>query len=140
MLFDLLADLPHYGRWLPGSEAFGGTREVNPYPVQRGTCYIEHGPAGERPGVVTQFYPSAYLGFHQTVALRQGVLVADIDIRILYTLREEHGVTLVLRELALDVRMRGWQRLLAPLVRYKFAVENRRIITALKCYAESLVR
>jgi hypothetical protein len=31
IVFDLIADLPNYGRWLPGSEAFGGTTQVSPY-------------------------------------------------------------------------------------------------------------
>jgi hypothetical protein len=26
--FDLIANMPNYGRWLPGSEAFGGTTEA----------------------------------------------------------------------------------------------------------------
>jgi uncharacterized protein YndB with AHSA1/START domain len=66
LLFDLLADMPHYGRWLPDSDAFGGTRDVFPYPVQQGTRYIDYGPAGERHGVVTQFDPPTRLVFHQT--------------------------------------------------------------------------
>jgi hypothetical protein len=33
-LFGLLADLPHYGRWLPGSQQFDQTTDVAPYPVQ----------------------------------------------------------------------------------------------------------
>jgi hypothetical protein len=69
--------------------------------------------------------------------LRQGALAAEIDIHITYTLREEFGATLLVRELALDVRMRGWQRLLAPLLRYKFAVENQRVLAELKRHAES---
>jgi uncharacterized protein YndB with AHSA1/START domain len=137
LLFDLLADMPHYGRWLPGSDAFSGTRDVFPYPVQQGTRYIDYGPAGERHGMVTHFDPPMRLGFHQTMAWRQGVLAAEICIHILYTLREEHGTTLVARELVLDVRMRGWRRLLAALVRYKFTVENRRILAELKRHAES---
>ena len=27
-IFDLIADMPNCGRWLPASEAFGGTTEV----------------------------------------------------------------------------------------------------------------
>ena len=27
-IFDLIADMPNYGRWVPGSEASGGTTEV----------------------------------------------------------------------------------------------------------------
>jgi len=43
----LTADLPNYGRWLPGSEAFGETTEVSPYPDRLGTTYLDAGPAGQ---------------------------------------------------------------------------------------------
>ena len=43
-IFDLIADVPNCGRWLPGSEAFGGTTEVLPYPVRLGTTYLDAGP------------------------------------------------------------------------------------------------
>ncbi len=36
VLFDLLADMPNYGRWLPGSAAFGSTTDVDPYPRPTG--------------------------------------------------------------------------------------------------------
>jgi ribosome-associated toxin RatA of RatAB toxin-antitoxin module len=32
-IFNLIADMPNYGRWLPGSDVFGGTTLVSPYPV-----------------------------------------------------------------------------------------------------------
>jgi hypothetical protein len=48
-IFDLIADMPNYDCWLPGSEAFGGTTEVSPYPVRLGTTYLDAGPAGQRP-------------------------------------------------------------------------------------------
>ncbi|MRX11791.1 hypothetical protein GJ697_28580 [Pseudoduganella sp. FT25W] len=129
--------MPAYQRWLPDSEAFGGTRDVQPYPVQQGTTYLDWGPAGERPGVVTEFAPPHRLGFHQTMALRNGPLTADIDVRILYRLLERDGATLVIRDLALTVQAQGWRRLFIPLIRYKFALENRRMMAALKVYAES---
>jgi hypothetical protein len=53
-IFDLVADMPNYLRWLPGSEAFGGTTAVTPYPVRLGTTYLDGEPAGQRPGSVTQ--------------------------------------------------------------------------------------
>ena len=52
-IFNLIADMPNYGRWLPGSEAFGGTTEVSPYPVRLSTTYLDAGPADQRPGSVT---------------------------------------------------------------------------------------
>jgi uncharacterized protein YndB with AHSA1/START domain len=30
-VFDLVADMPHYDRWLPDSSAFGGTVNVTPH-------------------------------------------------------------------------------------------------------------
>lgn len=47
-LFELLADMPNYGRWLPGSDAYGGTTDVEPYPVRLGTRYHDGKP--EQPG------------------------------------------------------------------------------------------
>ncbi len=43
MIFDLVADMPNYGRWLPNSSAFGGTVDVAPYPVRLGTTYLDAG-------------------------------------------------------------------------------------------------
>jgi len=43
IILDLIADMPNYGRWLPGSEAFGGTTEVSPYPVGLGATYLNAG-------------------------------------------------------------------------------------------------
>src|ERR1700758_421379 len=85
-LFQLIADLPNYGRWLPGSNAFGGTTEVTPYPVRLGTTYLDGGPVGVRPGSVTEFAPPRRIAFHQTAALRRGPLRGEVDIRIGYTL------------------------------------------------------
>ena len=58
IIFDLIADLPNYGRWLTGSEAFGGTTEVSPYPVRLGTTYLDAGPLSQRPGSVTGYESS----------------------------------------------------------------------------------
>jgi uncharacterized protein YndB with AHSA1/START domain len=74
-IFDLISDLPNYGRWLPGSEAFGGTTEV-------GTTYLDAGPAGQRPGSVTGYDPPKYIAFHHTMMLKRGPLTANIDVHI----------------------------------------------------------
>jgi uncharacterized protein YndB with AHSA1/START domain len=84
-IFDLIAEMPNYGRWLPGSEAFGGTTEVSPYPVRRGTIYLDAGPAGKRRGPVTGYDPPKYIAFHHTMLLKRGLLTANIDVHIRYT-------------------------------------------------------
>ena len=68
-LFELLADLPDYGRWLPGSQQFGQTSDVAPYPVQLGSRYHDGKP--DEPGkdwwgTVTGFQPPGSLDFHHT--------------------------------------------------------------------------
>src|SRR3974390_206959 len=81
IIFDLVADMPNYGRWLPDSSAFGGTIDVKPYPVQLGTTYLAAGPI-LKPGSVTEFDPPRHIAFHHTVQLRQGPLNTDVDARI----------------------------------------------------------
>jgi uncharacterized protein YndB with AHSA1/START domain len=81
-IFDLIADMPNYGRWLPGSDAFGGTTEVSPYPLRLGTTYLDAGPAGKRPGSVTEYDRPKSIAFHHTMLLKQGPLRANIDVLI----------------------------------------------------------
>jgi hypothetical protein len=69
-IFDLIADLPNYDRWLPGSSAFGATKEVSPYPVRLGSTYLDAGPSGRRPGSVTEYDHPAHIAFHQTMLAR----------------------------------------------------------------------
>src|SRR5277367_6083600 len=85
-IFDLIADMPNYSRWLPGSDAFGETTEVSPYPVCLGTSYLDAGPAGQRPGKVTGYDPPQYIAFHQTMLVARPPLTANVDIHKWYTL------------------------------------------------------
>ena len=73
-IFNLIADMQNYGRWLPGSQAFGGTMGGSPYPVRLGTTYLDAGPAGKRAGSVTKYYPPNYIAFHYTMFLKQDSL------------------------------------------------------------------
>ena len=83
-VFDLVADLPHYGRWLPDSSAFGGTVDVTPYPVRLGTTYLDAGPI-QKPGKVTEFDRPRHIGFQHTVMIRSPIST-DVEARIRYTL------------------------------------------------------
>jgi hypothetical protein len=74
VLFDLLADMPNYGRWLPGSAAFGSTTDVDPYPVRLGSHYHD-GKPGEQGkdwwDTVTGFQPPGALDFHHVIHVQQ---------------------------------------------------------------------
>lgn len=140
VLFDLLADLPGYGRWLPGSAQFARTTEVEPYPVRLGTRYHDGKPGEGNSwrGSVIGFQPPGSLDFHQTIAVRQ--LRATVDVHIHYSFepldgREDH--TALARWLLLDLAM---PFILAPLRRFVIAAfdrENVRTIAAVKAYAEA---
>jgi hypothetical protein len=129
--------MPNYGRWLPGSQAFGGTTEVSPYPVRLGTTYLDAGPAGQRPGSVTAYDPPKRIGFHHTMLLKQGPLMANIDVHVRYSLESVEGGTFVLRELDLTIQIPGLLKITEPLVRYAFLKENVRILAELKRYVEA---
>ena len=138
LLFRLLSDLPNYGDWLPGSAAYGGTTDVEPYPVQRGSRYHD-GKPGEAGkdwwGTVTGFQPPGSMDFQHTIHVRQ--LAATIDVHIHYSIEPQDGASAVSRWLVLDVRMPLVFRPLRPLVTASFDKENLRTMAALKRYAEA---
>ncbi len=136
-IFDLIANMPNYGRWPPGSEAFGGTTEVSPYPVRLGTTYLEAGPAGRRPGSVTGYDPPKYIAFQHTMLLKQGPLTANIEVHIRYTFEPVERATCVIRDLDLTIQIPGLRKLAEPLVVYVFRKENVRILAELKRYVEA---
>jgi hypothetical protein len=136
-IFGLIAEMPNYGRWLPGSEAFGETTEVSPYPVRLGTTYLDAGPAGQRPGSVTGYDPPKYIAFHHTMLLKQGPLTANIDVHYHYAFEPVEGATCVIRDLDLTIRIPGLMKLAEPLVVSALRKENVRIFAELIRYVEA---
>ncbi len=137
-LFELLADMPAYGRWLPGSQQFGKTTDVEPYPVQLGSRYHDGKP--DEPGkdwwgTVTGFQPPGSLDFHQTISVPQ--LRATVDVHIHYSFEPENASTRVTRWLVLDISMPTITRPLRRLIISSFDKENLRTMAAVKKYAEA---
>ena len=135
MIFDLIADMPNYDRWLPTSSAFGGTIDVKPYPVRLGTTYLDAGPI-LKPGMVTEFDRPRAISFRHSVQIRQNSLNTDVDARIRYTLESKNNETFVDRRLALAFDLRGISRLALPLLLYAFRKENNRTLNCLKKHVE----
>jgi hypothetical protein len=127
--------MPNYGRWLPDSPAFGGTVDVEPYPVRLGTTYLDAGPI-LKPGV-TEFDRPKHISFHHTVRLRGTFLNTDIDARIRYTFEPKNGGTFVERRLALGFDLKGIARFALPLLIFGIRKENNRTLTALKRHVEA---
>jgi hypothetical protein len=140
LLFGLLSDLPNYGQWLPASDEFGGTTDVEPYPVQLGSRYHDGQPGAPGKGKdwwgsVTGFQPPGSIDFHHTIELRQ--LLVTIDVHIHYSFEPDGAHAVVNRWLVLDIRMPIVIRPLRPVITRRFDKENRRTMAAVKTYAEA---
>jgi hypothetical protein len=120
-IFDLIADMPNYGRWLPGSESL---------------AYLDGGPAGKRPGSVTEYDPPKHIAFHHRMLLKRGPLTANIDVHIRYTFEPVDRATSVIRALDLAIQIPGLLKVAEPLVVFAFRNENVRILAELKRYVE----
>ena len=70
VVFDLIADLHEYGRWLPSAGDYEGTSEISPPPVAVGTTYVEHSRTGVRHGVVIALARPDVVAFRQPMTLR----------------------------------------------------------------------
>jgi len=138
LLFGLLSDLPNYGRWLPPSDQYAGTTDVEPYPVQLGSRYHDGRPGEPGKdwwGTVTGFQRPGSVDFHHTIAVRQ--LRGAVDVHIHYSLEPAGTGTVVNRWLVLDIAIPVVFRPLKRAITARFDQENVRTMAALKEYAEA---
>jgi uncharacterized protein YndB with AHSA1/START domain len=133
-IFALIADLPHYDRWLPGSGSFGTITEIAPLPVGLGTTYVDAGPTGTRRGEVTEYDPPTRIAFRQPMELKGRFPGGTIDIHLRNTLEPGETATRVNRDLTFQVH--GLLKVAQPLVAREFRKENERVLSALKRYVE----
>jgi len=137
-LFELLSDMLNYGRWLPRSDQFAETTDVEPYPVRLGSRYHD-GKPGESGkdwwGTVTGFSPPGSLDFRHTIHV--GQLRTTVDVHIHYSFEPDDGGTQVIRWLVLDITMPALLRPLRRLITGAFDKENARTMAVVKQYAEA---
>jgi hypothetical protein len=138
VLFELLSDLPNYSKWLPDSDQFKRTTDVEPYPVQLGSRYHDGRP--DEPGKdwwgsVTGFQPPGALDFHHVIEVKQ--LRATVDVNIHYSFESKEKGTQATRWLVLDIEMPLIARPLRRFIISSFDKENIRTMAAVKAYAEA---
>jgi uncharacterized protein YndB with AHSA1/START domain len=138
LIFELTSDLPNYRRWLPQSEQYGDTTDVEPYPVRLGTRYHDGKPTSDGKhwwGTVTAFTPPAALDFHHTIRVPEAL--ATVEVHIHYSFEHDDGGTELTRWLVLDITMPLITRPVRRLITSSFDTENIRVLAALKEYAEA---
>ena len=82
-IFNLIADLPNYGRWLPGSDGFGRDHAGVALSGPSRHNLSRRGTGGQKPGSVTGYDPPNYIAFHHTMRLKKGPLTAAAS-RLVY--------------------------------------------------------
>jgi uncharacterized protein YndB with AHSA1/START domain len=132
-VFDAIADLRGYDRWLSHEGSFGGTTEITPEPVALGTTYVEHESRGIRRGTVTEFERPRRITFAQPMTLKPK-LAGVIDITVRFTLTPRDGSVHVDRDVTLTM---PWSlKLVQPIVVRQFRSEGDRALNALKAFVE----
>jgi uncharacterized protein YndB with AHSA1/START domain len=137
-VFDLIADLAHYDRWLPGSNLYKSTMSISDDPVRKGTTYTDSGTSSKMKGEVSEFDPPKRLTFTQTSRSTLGTL----SIRIRYSLTpvKTGGAvsTAVIRDYKLDIS--GLLKLAQPILVRTINRENERILQTMRDYLEAQAR
>lgn len=133
-VYTLLVDLRNYDRWLPRSSAYHSTTEISGDAIGVGTTYIEPGPTGVRRGIITEYDPPTRLGFEQPMTMKpRGAGV--VHIRLAHALTPAAGSVRLRR--TVHLAFSGPVRFAWPLVKRSFVIENDRMLSALKAYAEA---
>jgi uncharacterized protein YndB with AHSA1/START domain len=129
-VFELIADLPHYDKWLPPSTLYGTVTQYSGMPVERGTQYVDHGRLTRMEGRVTEFDAPHHIHFRQTTVSMLGAL--DIEIR--YTLTPTGSNTRVQRDVS--VRPSGLYGLFQGTMIGSISTESERILAMMKQHLE----
>jgi uncharacterized protein YndB with AHSA1/START domain len=140
-VFDLLSDLPNYGRWLPRSSQYEATTDVVPYPVRLGSRHHDgkpNHPGKDWWGTVTGFQPPGCVDFRHTIDVRP--LRTTIEVHIHYSFEPDGDGTQVTRWLVLDISMPVIARPLRPFIIRRFDQENRRTLAAVSRTRSPIVR
>jgi uncharacterized protein YndB with AHSA1/START domain len=132
-IFDLIADLAHYDRWLPGSRVFGGMTQIAPVPPGVGTTYAD----GPMRGSITEFNPPERITFEQSMPLKALLLTGKLDVRVRYALKatgSDGQATHVIREVTFTLH--GILGAAQPLVASTMRRESGRMLEMMKRYVE----
>jgi uncharacterized protein YndB with AHSA1/START domain len=135
VVFDLIADLHEYGRWLPSAGDYEGTSEISPPPVAVGTTYVEHSRTGVRHGVVIALARPDVIAFRQPMTLRPRSLGTIASTLTMSVSANAVGAR-VTRTIELGIPRR--LTLVRSTIVGRYARESERMLRRLKAYAEAL--
>jgi uncharacterized protein YndB with AHSA1/START domain len=134
-IFELIADLAHYGRWLPSSRAFDAVTQVSA-PIGLGTTYVNTGSSGAMQGSITDYQPPTRIAFRQSTRIKLLLFAGTLDMNIRYTLEPAGQATRVERDVAFDTH--GVLKAVQPIIVATIRRESKRLMQVMKRYVETL--
>lgn len=132
VVFDTLADLSGYSRWMHRTWLFGSTDDVSDEPVGPGTRFRDRTRIGRAHGEVTEFERPTRLAFRATLRWFGDEVVES---RPSYHLEPADGGTLV--HFHGEAELLGWFRVTKPISTFLARTERIRTVESLKRHLES---
>jgi len=131
-VFARLAALDDYATWMRRSGLFRRSGQISKGPPGRGTTYYDATWMGTFRGEVTDYEPSARIGFRETLRWFGSELM---EARPAYTLEEDRDKTIVHH--VADGELFGAMRLIKPVAALLARSERARTVKSLKRSLES---
>jgi uncharacterized protein YndB with AHSA1/START domain len=131
-VFERLADLPGYRRWMHRTGLFRGVRGEIDVPIREGTTYVDSTRMGSFMGEVTEFVPPTRLAFRETLRSFGSPVT---QARPAYELEGDENATVV-HHVAIG-ELYGWMRFMKPGAALLAKVERSRTLKSLKRSLES---
>ncbi|HEX7975777.1 MAG TPA: SRPBCC family protein [Anaerolineales bacterium] len=128
-VFNSIADLANYRRWLPPSKTYAETIDISDLPIKAGTTYRDKNTTNIMLGEVRAYTPYSLIVFHQATEK------PSLDITIRYELSLAGSGTRLAR--TTTIATFGLLRLIQPILVRRIRQENERTLQALKAYLES---
>ena len=132
VVFERLADVPGYRRWMHRTGLFRRSGLTSEAPVRQGTTYVDATWMGTFEGEVTEFVPPSRLAFRETLHwFGSGRTQARPEY-----LLEADGDATVVHHIAVG-ELFGWMRVMKPAAALMARVERTRTLNSLKRSLES---
>ena len=132
VVFERLADVPGYGRWMHHTGLFRRCRLTSPAPVREGTTYQDATRMGTFEGEVVEFSRPSRLAFRETLTWFGAPMT---QARPEYRLEADDDATVV-HHVAVG-ELYGWFRLMKPAAALMAKAERSRTLKSLKRSLES---
>ncbi len=126
-VFERLADLPGYGRWMHRTGLFRRCRLTSEVPIREGTTYLDSTWMGTFDGEVTEFAPPTRIAFRETL---KWFGAAITQARPEYSLKGDETATVV-HHVAVG-ELYGWMRFMKPAAAMLADRERSRTLRSLK--------